>query len=146
MNRIKKLRKEEGLTVAELSTRLGISQSMLSNYENGNSQPRDQEVWRKLAEILKVDVPYLMGFSNKRTLSSETVDNILKNKDKLSNTNLTILGINSAYLTDDDISIQDIYAELSDSKKTVLLEVAQSLLASEILSNFVVEMDSKSKK
>ena len=36
MNKIKELRKEKNITVAELAKELGISQSMLTNYENGN--------------------------------------------------------------------------------------------------------------
>ena len=34
MNKIKELRKEKNITVAELAKELGISQSMLTNYEN----------------------------------------------------------------------------------------------------------------
>lgn len=142
MNRIKKLRKEQGLTVADLSAQIGISQSMLSNYENGNSQPRDQEVWKKLAEVLGVDVGYLMGFSNRRPISMEKASNILNSKEELSNVSLTLAGIDSAFLTDDDISIQDIYEELSNPKKNILFEVAQSLLAAEILSKSVLGIDS----
>ena len=41
MNKIKELRKENNITVAELAKELGISQSMLTNYENGNGTPRD---------------------------------------------------------------------------------------------------------
>lgn len=33
MNKIKELRKEKNITVAELAKELGISQSMLTNYE-----------------------------------------------------------------------------------------------------------------
>ena len=40
MNKIKELRKESNITVAELAKELGISQSMLTNYENGNGTPR----------------------------------------------------------------------------------------------------------
>ena len=34
MNKIKELRKEKNITVAELAKELGISQSMLTNYES----------------------------------------------------------------------------------------------------------------
>ncbi|MCJ0552226.1 helix-turn-helix transcriptional regulator, partial [Enterococcus cecorum] len=54
MNRIKELRKNKGVTVKELSEIIGISQSMLSNYENGNSEPRDKETWKKLADYFDV--------------------------------------------------------------------------------------------
>ena len=48
MNKIKELRKEKNITVAELAKELGISQSMLTNYENGNGTPRDESIWEKL--------------------------------------------------------------------------------------------------
>lgn len=65
MNRIKELRTEKGITVKDLSDVIGISQSMLSNYENGNSEPRNQEIWDKLASFFGVSVPYLRGFETK---------------------------------------------------------------------------------
>ena len=59
MNKIKELRKEKNITVAELAKELGISQSMLTNYENGNGTPRDESIWEKLSQIfvlLKLDL------------------------------------------------------------------------------------------
>ena len=44
MNKIKELRKEKNITVAELAKELGISQSMLTNYENGNGTPTTLEI------------------------------------------------------------------------------------------------------
>ena len=61
-NRIKMLRRARGITVKRLAALVGVSQSMLTNYENGSSMPRDQEVWDRLAEYFAVPVPYLMGF------------------------------------------------------------------------------------
>lgn len=48
-NRIKMLRRARGITVKRLAVLVGVSQSMLTNYENGSSIPRDQEVWDRLA-------------------------------------------------------------------------------------------------
>ena len=42
MNKIKELRKEKNITVAELAKELGISQSMLTNYENGNEKKKNE--------------------------------------------------------------------------------------------------------
>ena len=61
-NRIKMLRRAGGITVKRLAVLVGVSQSMLTNYENGSSIPRDQEVWDRLAVYFGVSVPYLMGF------------------------------------------------------------------------------------
>ena len=61
MNRIKQLRKQKGITVKDLADKLGIAQSMLTNYENGGSTPRNSAFWEELAEFFGVSVGYLMG-------------------------------------------------------------------------------------
>lgn len=63
MNKIKELRKENNITVAELAKELGISQSMLTNYENGNGTPRDDSVWEKLSQIFGVSKSHVMGLT-----------------------------------------------------------------------------------
>ena len=64
MNRIKELRKQKNITAKELADMLGISQSMLTNYENGSSTPRDNSIWEKLSEYFGVTVSYLMGLTD----------------------------------------------------------------------------------
>lgn len=64
MNRIKELRKAKKITVKDLAEQLGIAQSMLTNYENGSSIPRDQSIWEKLSEYFEVSVSYLMGLTD----------------------------------------------------------------------------------
>lgn len=63
MNKIKELRKENNITVAELAKELGISQSMLTNYENGNGAPRDDSIWEKLSQIFGVSKSHVMGLT-----------------------------------------------------------------------------------
>ena len=64
MNRIKELRKLVGMTAKELADILGISQSMLTNYENGSSTPREYSVWRKISDQFNVSISYLMGLTD----------------------------------------------------------------------------------
>lgn len=64
MNRIKELRKAKKITVKDLAEQLGIAQSMLTNYENGSSIPRDQSIWEKLSDYFEVSVSYLMGLTD----------------------------------------------------------------------------------
>lgn len=64
MNRIKQLRKERKLTLAQLSKKIGVAQTSLTNYENEKRQPRNQETWNKIAEYFGVSVAYLMGVSD----------------------------------------------------------------------------------
>lgn len=142
------------MTVAELAKKVGISQSMLSNYENGNSQPRDQKTWRKLSNILDVEVSYLMGFSNQRSISLEQFNALEKNNASEKNIGAEsasfkqkrtlyypFKGEPTAYLIDEDIPIQVIYDELSEEKKEVLYTVGQALFTSQMFENSLVETD-----
>ena len=40
-----------------------ISQSMLTNYENGNGTPRDESIWEKLSQIFGVSKSHVMGLT-----------------------------------------------------------------------------------
>lgn len=67
-NRIRKLRKEKGLTLKELSQQLKdrgtpLSASSLIKYERGERNPR-LETWVKLADFFNVSIPYLQGDSD----------------------------------------------------------------------------------
>lgn len=72
MNRIKELRKQKGMTAKELADMLGISQSMLTNYENGSSTPREYTIWKKLSELFNVSVSYLMGLTDIMGMANDT--------------------------------------------------------------------------
>ena len=60
---INELRKENNITVAELAKELGISQSMLTNYENGNGTPRDDSIWDRLSQLFGVSKSHVMGLT-----------------------------------------------------------------------------------
>ena len=72
MNKIKELRKENNITVAELAKELGISQSMLTNYENGNGTPRDESIWEKLSQIFGVSKSHVMGLTTDIETTNKT--------------------------------------------------------------------------
>lgn len=59
------MRKENNITLVDLSAKLGIPRSTLNRYENGESEPK-QETWEKLADYFNVSVGYLMGVSNQK--------------------------------------------------------------------------------
>ena len=58
--RLRQLRKEKGLTQAELAKLLSIGESTVSFYESGKRQP-DYETLIRLAEVFYVSVDYLLG-------------------------------------------------------------------------------------
>lgn len=64
MNRIKQLRKEKGLSQAQLAKEVGISNQIISFYENNKREPKI-ETWQALANFFDVSVPYLQGIDDK---------------------------------------------------------------------------------
>lgn len=73
MNRIKQLRKNKCLTLAELGKKVQIPNNTLSQYENEKRKPK-LETWQALADYFNVSVPYLQGKIFKEDLSPELQD------------------------------------------------------------------------
>ena len=72
--RLKKLRKDAGLTQVDVAEKLGISQPAYASWERGVKKPT-QENLVKLSKILYVSVDYLLGNTeNKQT--SDALENI----------------------------------------------------------------------
>ena len=61
MNRIKELRKSNGLTLVELSQKVGIPNNTISQYENEKREPKEP-TWQALANFFNVSVDYLKGY------------------------------------------------------------------------------------
>lgn len=85
--RLKKLRKDAGLTQVDVAEKLGISQPAYASWERGIKKPT-QENLVKLSKILYVSVDYLLGNTeNKQT--SDVLENIellfRRNSSKLTN-------------------------------------------------------------
>ncbi|HEN0224822.1 TPA: helix-turn-helix transcriptional regulator [Streptococcus agalactiae] len=66
-NRLKELRKEKGLTQAELAKVLNTNQSQYGKYENGKTNLR-LENSKILADFFGVSTPYLLGLDETSTL------------------------------------------------------------------------------
>lgn len=66
MNRIQLLRKETGLTQAELGKLVGVSDASINKYEKGNMIPKIDKI-EKMADIFHVSIDYLTGKSDSRT-------------------------------------------------------------------------------
>ena len=72
--RLKKLRKDTGLTQVDVASKLGISQQAYASWESEKKKPT-QENLVKLSKILNVSVDYLLGNTeNKQT--SDVLENI----------------------------------------------------------------------
>ncbi len=58
--KVRKLRKEKGLTQSELAEELKITLRTVQNYESGAVHPKSRETYYRLADIFDVDSNYLM--------------------------------------------------------------------------------------
>ena len=67
---LRRLRKQDGLTQADLAARLGVAKSTISMYECGNREP-DFETLEALADLFNVDMDFLTDrASQEKRLSS----------------------------------------------------------------------------
>ena len=68
LNRLKELRQEKGISLHQLSETLkkeyniSVSASQLMYYEKGEREPRNEEIWEKLADFFKVPLSYLLAY------------------------------------------------------------------------------------
>ena len=68
--RLKDLRQEKGISLTKLSEILeekygiSVSTSQLMYYEKGGAEPRNKQVWKKLADYFGVSEAYLLGYSS----------------------------------------------------------------------------------
>lgn len=79
MNRLREVRKKQGLTLKELSQQLkntgfNISPDTLGKYERAEREPK-LETWQKLANFFNVSVPYLQGI---KTYSNDDIFKIIQ--------------------------------------------------------------------
>ncbi|WP_427340509.1 helix-turn-helix domain-containing protein [Caloranaerobacter sp. DY30410] len=79
--RIKKLRKERGLSLKELSKKTDISISFLSDIENGRSNPSLERL-KDIARGLNTTVSYLLGETDDVEINSE-IKELLSNPEFL---------------------------------------------------------------
>ncbi|MFZ2608610.1 MAG: hypothetical protein WAX16_04780 [Lactococcus raffinolactis] len=71
MNKIKELRKENNLTLKELTLELNkkglkINDGQLSKYERENQTPRNKDFWKIIADFFDVSESYILGYTEHR--------------------------------------------------------------------------------
>lgn len=65
--KLRELRKQNGLTQKELASMVGITKSVVSFYELGDRTP-SPDIVRKLAQIFHVSSDYLLGIKNMNSI------------------------------------------------------------------------------
>src|SRR5690554_624105 len=84
--RLKKARKKTGITQKDLSSRLGIAQSTVANYENNTRFP-GETILREISEYLNTSIDYLMGLeeaiglqkAERYELTEEVLEGFIRN-------------------------------------------------------------------
>ncbi len=64
-------RNKIGLTQQELAKKLGVSLRTITNYETGSMYPKKREIYSKLAELLDVDINYLLTEDEEFTIQAQ---------------------------------------------------------------------------
>lgn len=76
MNRIKELRKRDGLTLKELAARLGVTESTAQRYESGYIRNMSYETVVTLANIFAESPGYIMGWENAPQVMADDIADI----------------------------------------------------------------------
>lgn len=63
-DKLKQLRTERNLTQADVAKGIGVSAATIGNYEQGTREPRNNEMWQKLANYFDISVDDLMDKNN----------------------------------------------------------------------------------
>lgn len=79
--RLKKLRKEAGLTQVDVAEKLGISQPAYASWERGVKKPT-QDNLVKIAQVLNVSVDYLVGNSEEKTDELDSIELLFRMNSK----------------------------------------------------------------
>ena len=72
--RIKNRRLELGMTLRDVSIKLGIAESSVSRYETGNIAHMGIDKLKALADVLQTTPSYLMGWEEADTIDLSVLD------------------------------------------------------------------------
>lgn len=64
-DKLRQLRIERNLTQAEIAKAIGVSAATIGNYEQGTREPRNNEMWKKIADYFNISVDELMDNEEK---------------------------------------------------------------------------------
>ena len=114
-NRLKVLRKEKGLTQANLAKVLNTNQSQYGKYENGKTNLSIENA-KILAEYFGVSIPYLLGYE----------ENFTANKP---NTTILIELVKELYSIREKMSsLHQEYIELDKKERNILEQIRSAVL------------------
>ena len=118
--KLRNLRKNAGMTQADLAKKIGMSPSAIGMYEQGRREP-DSEILVKFSKIFNVSVDFLVGIEKKKHSKKKLVkiDELAKKIEKI----LRKSGKKSAKSNEiDDLTIEKIVKAVKDGIEQSLKE------------------------
>lgn len=121
--RLKELRQEKGISLTKLSEimeekyGISVSTSQLMYYEKGGAEPRNKQVWKKLADYFGVSEAYLLGYSsvkNEVDLKVAVLDEMLKKLLVIKDNGLNLLDLGLATAI---AEVESFKREIEDQKR-----------------------------
>lgn len=114
--RLKKEREKRGWSQKYIAEKVGITNTVLSNYERDYRDP-DTETLKKLADLYEVSIDYLLGRTDEKEISiEEKIDKALQLRD-----GEKIYFYDMEGLSDEDIEMLkkqiELYREMSEKRK-----------------------------
>lgn len=76
--KLKQLRIKRGLTQSDVANAIGVSPATIGNYEQGSREPKNNEMWKKLADYFEVTVDELM---DKNCTKTKKIISIVKSEE-----------------------------------------------------------------
>ena len=78
-DKLKQLRLEKGVTQADIAKAIGVSPATIGNYEQGSREPKNNDIWKKLADYFDISVDELM---DKQSTNSKKILRIVKSSEE----------------------------------------------------------------
>lgn len=79
--RLRKLRKENGLSQAEMAKKLNVHQTAVSQWEQGRTTP-DMQTLIKISQLFSVSTDYLLGETEQKGATAQGNDFVLNEHEK----------------------------------------------------------------
>ena len=114
-NRLKKLRKEKGLTQSDLAKVLNTNQSQYGKYENGKTNLSIENA-KILAEYFGVSIPYLLGYEENSTANKTNATISTEFVKKLS------------FISEKKSKLLQEYIELDKKERDILEQIRSAVL------------------
>ena len=99
MNRLKKLRKEKGLTQQELADIMGVTRRGYQKWEKGESTMKSDKA-QQLADYFDVSVGYLLGFELGQSGGFET---LLEEVKEIRQYACVVAGFNQVFIPESEV-------------------------------------------